>query len=106
MLEKTTWRPLARPYDENDNGKLDRRERRLLPDSAFALPVERELPLVDAEHVQVAVMELPALRGVTDEQRERAVANILAAAAYFGVDVSVTAYTARRSPRRSGARRR
>jgi len=99
MLERTTWRPLAKPYDENDNGKLDRRERRLLPDSAFALPVQRELPLVDAEHVEAAAKELPNLRPVTDEQRRAAAANIIAAAAYFGVEVSLNALEPAR-PRR------
>jgi hypothetical protein len=94
----STWRPLERPYDENDNGKLDRRERRLLPETAFALPVQRELPLVDPEYVQAAAAELPALRAVSDEERERAAENILAAAAYFGVELSSNLYDAR--PRR------
>jgi hypothetical protein len=103
VSDTATWRPLDRPYDENDNGKLDRRERRLLPETAFALPSQRELPLVDPEYVQAAAAELPALRAVTDEERERAAANILAAAAYFGVELSSDLYDAR--PRRRGARR-
>jgi len=46
-MELITWSPLAVTYDENDNGKLDPRERRALPDSAFAFTRQRELPLVD-----------------------------------------------------------
>src|SRR5699024_6629360 len=58
MITNTTGQPLAAPYDVNDNGKLDPRERRALPDSAFALPSHRELPLVDAELTREAISGL------------------------------------------------
>ena len=87
MEMHATWQPLAAPYDINDNGKLDPRERRALPDSAFALPHQRELPLVDVELVLEAIEELRELRYVTEEERRMAATNIRAAARYFGVQM-------------------
>ena len=86
MEMHATWQPLAAPYDINDNGKLDPRERRALPDSAFAIPHQRELPLVDAELTLEAIAELPTLTGVSDEERRIAATNIRAAARYFGIE--------------------
>lgn len=83
----TTWLPLARTYDENDNGKLDPRERRSLPDSAFAFPGRRELPLVDEEHVREAIVEAKGVTHVSAEERALAAANIRAAATYFSVEI-------------------
>ena len=85
MTTETSWRPLVQSFDQNDNGKLDPRERRALPDSAFALPELRELPLVDAEHVIEAVSRIAELRWISPADRARAVANISAAAAHFGI---------------------
>ena len=85
MEMHATWQPLAAPYDINDNGKLDPRERRALPDSAFALPHQRELPLVDAELILEAIEELRELRHVSDEERQMAATNIRAAARHFGI---------------------
>ena len=86
-----TWQPLATPYDENDNGKLDRRERRALPDSAFAFPRQRELPLVDAELTRESIAELHHVVGASEEERALAVTNIRAAAAYYGIELSTDA---------------
>jgi hypothetical protein len=87
MNTNGTWEPLAAPYDENDNGKLDRRERRGLPDSAFAFPRQRELPLVDAEWTRRAIAELNQIVGASEKERELAASNIRAAAAYYGIEV-------------------
>ena len=87
MDARPTWAPLAEPYDQNDNGKLDRRERRALPETAFAFPVQRELPLVDAEHVRAALAGLDGVFGASDAERETAVENIRAAAAHYGVEI-------------------
>jgi hypothetical protein len=86
MELQATWQPLAAPYDINDNGKLDPRERRALPDSAFAFPHQRELPLVDAELTLDAITELRRMTGVSEEERRIAATNIRAAARYFGVE--------------------
>ena len=87
MDRSITWAPLPASYDENDNGKLDRRERRALPDSAFAFPRQRELPLVDAELTWEAIAELGKVVGASDDERELAATNIRAAAAHYGVDI-------------------
>ena len=91
MEMQGTWQPLAAPYDINDNGKLDPRERRALPDSAFALPGQRELPLVDEELTREAIAELGQLSRVyraSDEERRLAVNNIRAAARHFGIPIT------------------
>jgi hypothetical protein len=90
MNLQTTWQPLAAPYDINDNGTLAPRERRALPDSAFAFPYHRELPLVDEELTRAAIAELSQLGQVyrvSDEERSLAANNIRAAAHHFGLPV-------------------
>jgi hypothetical protein len=82
-----TWVPLPATYDQNDNGKLDPRERRELPDSAFAFTRQRELPLVDEEFVRRAVAEFGPVLDATPDELRAAAANIRAAAMHFGVDV-------------------
>jgi hypothetical protein len=85
MITTTTWQPLPETYDINDNGKLDPRERRTLPDSAFAFPGQRELPLVDAELTRAAIDELHQFYATSIEERELAANNIRAAAKYYGI---------------------
>ncbi len=86
-MELITWSPLAVTYDENDNGKLDPRERRALPDSAFAFTRQRELPLVDEEFVRMAIADFGPVLDATPAELRTAAANIRAAASHFGVDV-------------------
>jgi hypothetical protein len=86
-MDLITWAPLAATYDQNDNGKLDPRERRALPDSAFAFTRQRELPLVDAEFVQRAIVDFGPVLDATPEEVRTAAANIRAAAEYFDVAV-------------------
>ena len=88
MTINTTWQPLPEPYDINDNGKLDPRERRALPDSAFAFPGQRELPLVDEELTRVAIDELHQFYATSIEERQLAANNIRAAAQYYGIAVT------------------
>jgi len=87
MESNITWAPLPATYDQNDNGKLDPRERRGLPDSAFAFTRQRELPLVDEEFVRRALVEFGPVLDATPDELRSAAANIRAAAAHFGVDV-------------------
>lgn len=87
MESNTTWEPLPATYDQNDNGKLDPRERRALPDSAFAFRRQRELPLVDEEFVRQALDDFGPVLDATPDELRVAAANIRAAAAHFGVDV-------------------
>ncbi len=75
---QVTWKPLRDGADAT---------RAKLPDSAFAFPVERKEPLVDAAHVRSAIARFGEVRGVTEGERAQAFANIKAAANYYGVNV-------------------
>jgi hypothetical protein len=88
MTINTSWQPLPASYDINDNGKLDPRERRGLPDSAFAFPSQRELPLVDEELTRAAIDELHQFYATSIEERQLAANNIRAAAQYYGIAVT------------------
>jgi hypothetical protein len=79
---KTTWRP------HTQHGELDTKERKELPDSAFAFPDKRKEPLTDARHVQNALARFDQVHDVTDAERDQAFANIRAAAKHYGVDVA------------------
>lgn len=87
MESNMSWEPLPASYDQNDNGKLDPRERRALPDSAFAFQRQRELPLVDEEFVRQALADFGPVLDATPEELRTAAANIRAAAEHFGVHV-------------------
>ena len=87
MESNMSWEPLPASYDQNDNGKLDPRERRALPDSAFAFSRQRELPLVDDEFVRQAIADFGPVLDATPDELRIAAANIRAAAAHFGVDI-------------------
>ena len=79
---KTTWKPT------DEHGELSSKDRRELPDSAYAFPGKRKEPLTDARHVQNALARFDQVQGVTDEEREQAFANIRAAAKHYDVDVA------------------
>jgi hypothetical protein len=53
----------------------------------FAFPKQRKEPLTDAEHVQNALARFDQVKEVSDAERDLAFANILKAAAHYGVDV-------------------
>ncbi|TML30361.1 MAG: hypothetical protein E6G35_06600 [Actinobacteria bacterium] len=78
----TTWKP----HDEH--GELSSKERRELPDSAYAFPDKRKEPLTDARHVQNALARFDQVQGVSDAERDQAFANIQAAARHYGIDVA------------------
>jgi hypothetical protein len=67
---------------------LDEAEREALPDSAFAFPKARKLPLNDANHVRNAIARFDQVRDVTDEERGEAFRRVRRAAGRFGVDVT------------------
>ncbi len=75
-----TWQPFE------EHGRLT--ERSNLPDSVFAFPRERKEPLTDAAHVRNAIARFDQVIDVSDEERDEALDNIRAAAAYYGVDIS------------------
>jgi hypothetical protein len=81
MPTKTTWKPTTK------HGDLGGKRRDDLPDSAFAFPDKRKEPLTDASHVKNALARFDQAKGVSDEERDRAFANIKKAAKHFGVNV-------------------
>lgn len=88
MAPKTTWQPFEGTADANHDHRLDARERRDLPDTAYALPAQRKLPITDAGHVRAALARFDQVEGVTDADRELAFANLRKAAAHYGVEVA------------------
>lgn len=85
---KTTWRPPHGETDKNHNHRLDASERNDLPDSAYALPEQRKLPVTDAAHVRAALARFDQVEGIGDADRELAFANLQKAAKHFGVEVA------------------
>lgn len=78
---KTTWKP------HEEHGKLSSAERKELPDSVYAFPDKRKEPLVDASHVREALARFDQVKGVTDEERDQAFANIQAAARHYKIEI-------------------
>ena len=80
---KTTWKAPS-----SGHGTLDADDRNKLPDSAYAFPDKRKEPLTDAGHVRTALARFDQVKGVSDDERDQAFANIKAAAKHFDVDVA------------------
>ena len=85
---KTTWRPPHGEIDKNHNHRLDASERDDLPDSAYALPEQRKLPVTDASHVRAALARFDQVEGIGVADRELAFANLRKAAKHYGVEVA------------------
>ena len=82
MATKTTWRP------HTTHGELSGNERDDLPESVFAYPRHRKMPLTDASHVRNALARFDQVEDVTDDEREMAFANLKKAAEHYGVEVA------------------
>ena len=80
-MSNTTWKPHTK------HGKLDAADEKQLPDSAYAFPKQRKEPLTDARHVQNALARFDQVKGVSDDDRELAFANIQKAAKHYKVDM-------------------
>jgi len=78
----TTWKP------HTAHGELSEHRRDTLPDSVFAFPEQRKEPLVDASHVRNALARFDQVTEVSDADRDRAFANIKAAAKHYDVEVA------------------
>jgi hypothetical protein len=85
-MTRTTWKPHTR------HGELDTSDRDSLPDSVYAFPKQRKEPLTDAEHVQNALARFDQVKGVSNDDRELAFANIKKAAHHYGVDVEESSW--------------
>ena len=81
MAEKTTWEP------HTTHGELSGDKRDDLPESVFAFPKQRKEPLTDADHVRNALARFDQVKGVSDDDRAQAFANIKKAARHYKVEV-------------------
>ena len=81
-MAKTTWEPHTK------HGELNTDEREELSESAYAFPKDRKEPMTDASHaVRNALARFDQVKGVSDEDRDQAWANIKKAAKHYGIDV-------------------
>lgn len=78
----TTWKP------HEEHGQLSAKDRAELPDSVYAFPDHRKMPLTDAAHVRAALARFDQVKDVTGDERDQAFANILAAAKHYDVSVA------------------
>ena len=67
--------------------RLSKKEQENLPESAFAFPMQRKEPLVDASHVRDALARFDQVEGVTNQERDEAWKRIQEAASKFGVEL-------------------
>jgi cell division protein FtsB len=65
---------------------LTREQRDALPDSDFAIPGQRRLPLHDDRHVRMARSQIDAMKGLTAAERAEGKARIAARVAALGID--------------------
>jgi hypothetical protein len=86
MIKTATWKP------HDLHGELTTFDKNDLPDTVFAFPELRKEPLTDASHVRNALARFNQAKGVTDEDRDLAFANIKKAAAHYHVDVDETSW--------------
>lgn len=67
---------------------LKREQRDALPDTDFAVPAKRVLPIHDARHVRMAWSQLPRAQGLDTGERQGARAAILLRAQTLGIDLA------------------
>ena len=70
------------------SGKLSTAAKDKLSDETYAFIEKRKEPLENAAHVRNALARFNQVKGVTDEERKEAFANIKKAAKKFDVEVS------------------
>lgn len=80
-MASPTWKP------HTEHGELSTSDQNDLPASVFAFPKERKEPLTDANHVRNALARFDQVKGVSDDERDLAFANIKAAAKHYGLNV-------------------
>jgi hypothetical protein len=84
MTKETSWLP------HPTHGKLAKAREDALPESAFAFPTRRSLPLTDEGYVRRAIEDFTHVEDVSDEDRVLAFANIQKAAQYYHVPMTET----------------
>jgi hypothetical protein len=81
-MAEVTWKPFTK------HGDLNTKEREELPASVYAFPTHRKEPMTDAAHVRNAIARFDQVKDVSDEDRDLAFANILAAAKHYGIEMN------------------
>lgn len=71
---------------------LSTEDRKEMGASEYAFPEQRKEPLNDASHVRNAIARFDQVKGVSDEEREKAFHRIKAAAKKFGVEMEETSW--------------
>jgi hypothetical protein len=84
-MANATWKP-STTHESMHKGDA----RKELPESAFAFPKGRKEPLTDADHVRNAMARFDQVKGISDEERDVAWANIKKAAKHYKVEISET----------------
>ena len=69
---------------------LSANQRNHIAEDNFAFPDDRKEPLNDASHVRNAIARFDQVKGVSDDQRDKAFHRIKAAAKKFGVEMNET----------------
>ena len=67
--------------------ELSTEDREELPESAFAFPKQRKMPINDSEHVRNALARFDQVEDVSDDERDEAFSRIKKAADRFGMTV-------------------
>jgi hypothetical protein len=81
-MANATWEPHTK------HGELDTVEgRKDLPASAYAFPKERKEPMTDASHVRNAMARFDQVKGMSDDERDQAWANIKKAARHYDIEL-------------------
>ena len=81
-MSSVTWKP------HEVHGELDTADKNDLPESVFAFPKKRKEPLTDAKHVRNAIARFDQVKGVSDDERDQAFANIKKAAKHYDVEIT------------------
>lgn len=71
-----------------DAAVLPSKKRNALPDSSFAVPGKRKLPIHDEPHCKNAMSRFSQTMGLTDAEKRTAYRKILRAAKRFGIDTT------------------
>ena len=76
------------PFTNVDDAVMTAEERQALPDSDFAVPLKRKLPIHDRKHAKLAWSMVSRTKGLTAAERKTARRRILARLKRLGVDLT------------------
>ncbi|GAC1419293.1 MAG: hypothetical protein NVSMB62_11840 [Acidobacteriaceae bacterium] len=82
----------GKSHGSHSSHTLSTEDRKEMGGSAYAFPDQRKEPLNDASHVRNAIARFDQVKGVSDEEREKAFHRIKVAAKKFGVEMEETSW--------------